>query len=314
LAVLAPILCSFKIDGAEPPLKDSLDDLLDGTGLEVSADPSLADPAYGEASPLPISEPAPLEVGAGALGPVELPNVVQDEEQGVEDHSQRETAESSQAATRTVEVIRERYPNRNVKIEREVTQDDEGNYVNHGSWKMWDERGNLVAEGRYDLGARTGRWTRWHRRDDSPLFNVLPFSQAQGPFISQATFQNDALDGDWVIYDSKQRQLSRIGFANGQRHGPAVLWLPTGQAIRQMHYTDGELDGDVMELNKEGKLVKTAIFQKGRQLIQKTTQFKGTRNRQTEAVYLVAKLVIETSDDFWNARFAEYEKVGQDER
>ena len=37
-----------------------------------------------------------------------------------------------------IEVIRERYPNRSVKIEREVTQDAEGNYVNHGSWKMWD--------------------------------------------------------------------------------------------------------------------------------------------------------------------------------
>src|SRR5690606_4804533 len=62
------------------------------------------------------------------------------------------------ASDSKVEVIRERYPNRTVKIEREVTQDADGNYVNHGTWKMWDEAGNLVAEGRYFNGQREGIW------------------------------------------------------------------------------------------------------------------------------------------------------------
>src|SRR5580698_9120196 len=39
------------------------------------------------------------------------------------------------------EVIRERYPNRAVKIERTVTQDANGNYVNDGLWRMWDQKG-----------------------------------------------------------------------------------------------------------------------------------------------------------------------------
>ena len=49
------------------------------------------------------------------------------------------------------EVIKERYPSGEVKIEREVTQDAGGNYLNHGAWKMFDERGNLVAQGEYRL-------------------------------------------------------------------------------------------------------------------------------------------------------------------
>jgi hypothetical protein len=32
-----------------------------------------------------------------------------------------------------MEVIRERFPNGSIRIEREVTQDADGNYINHGS-------------------------------------------------------------------------------------------------------------------------------------------------------------------------------------
>jgi hypothetical protein len=34
-----------------------------------------------------------------------------------------------------VEVIKERYTDGNVKVEREVIRDAEDNYVNHGTWK-----------------------------------------------------------------------------------------------------------------------------------------------------------------------------------
>jgi antitoxin component YwqK of YwqJK toxin-antitoxin module len=179
---------------------------------------------------------------------------------------------------------------------------------------MWDERGNLVAEGRYDMGARTGRWTQWQTRESSDLYGSLPFSQARPPFISQATFENDLMHGEWTIYDVNQQRLSRITFRNGLRHGPATLWLPTGQTIRQMNFVNGELDGDVMEADREGKLVKTATYQQGRRFAEKITYFKGTQNRETQAQFLFAKLVPKTHDDFWMARFAEFEAIGKDER
>ena len=52
------------------------------------------------------------------------------------------------------EIIRERYPSRAVKIEREVIQDQAGNYVNHGTFRMWDPNGTLVLEGQYYFGKR----------------------------------------------------------------------------------------------------------------------------------------------------------------
>ena len=45
-----------------------------------------------------------------------------------------------------VETFTERYPNGNVKIERQVTLDADGNYVNHGAWKMYNAAGKVVAD------------------------------------------------------------------------------------------------------------------------------------------------------------------------
>ena len=103
------------------------------------------------------------------------------------------------------EVIRERYPNRAVKIEREVTQDDEGNYVNHGSWKTWDLQGSLVAQGRYQHGQRFGVWNRWYRNSDVELLKTSPYSSFRGPFISQASFDSGRLSGKWTIQDSHRK-------------------------------------------------------------------------------------------------------------
>lgn len=306
-AVLVCLACCRDVSfGDEPSQTDAASGLFEATGPanRSEAEPAPSEP--GDIPPLPVSEPAPLEIAMqtqeGILGALEA------------EDAPIEKAEADGPTPHEVEVIRERFPNRTIKIEREVTQDQEGNYVNHGSWKQWDERGNLIAEGRYDMGARTGRWTKWHNRDSSDLFATVPFSQARPPFISQATFDSDLLHGDWTIYDVNQQRLSRITFRNGLRHGPATLWLPTGQIIRQMTYVNGELDGDVFEAGKDGKLVKTATFQNGRRFAEKVTYFKGSRNKETQAQYLFAKLVPKTHDDFWLARFADFEQIGKDER
>ena len=127
------------------------------------------------------------------------------------------------------ELIKERYPNGSVRIERRATQDAQGNYVNHGSWKMWDEKGNPIAQGSYDMGNRTGTWTRWYRNAaDAELFSKSPYSQYPAPYISQASFKHDQLDGLWTIHDGKMRKISQIRFADGKRHGTATWWFQLG--------------------------------------------------------------------------------------
>ena len=81
------------------------------------------------------------------------------------------------------ETIRERYENGRVKIERGVAQDDRENYVNHGPWRMWDEAGNLVAEGVFRYGKRHGKWVRWYQSGEDELFSVAPLNLFTGPFL-----------------------------------------------------------------------------------------------------------------------------------
>ena len=93
------------------------------------------------------------------------------------------------AVAPAVETIRERFPDGRLKIEREVTTDSAGNYVNHGTWRMWDAGGDLVAEGRYEMGRRTGHWMRRFHRDEAAVLSTAPFDQFEAPFVAKATFQ-----------------------------------------------------------------------------------------------------------------------------
>jgi hypothetical protein len=93
------------------------------------------------------------------------------------------------------EIIRQRYPDGKVQIEREVEQDEEGNYYNHGFWRVKSPDGTIVAQGEFEQGEMSGIWERKHTRDSSPLFQALPFRLFQAPFNSTATFAKGKLDG-----------------------------------------------------------------------------------------------------------------------
>jgi antitoxin component YwqK of YwqJK toxin-antitoxin module len=212
------------------------------------------------------------------------------------------------------EVIKERFPDGSVKIEREVTQDSQGNYLNHGSWKMWDARGNLIAQGQYQLGNRTGTWIRWYRNTaEAELLGKAPYQQFATPFISQATFRNDLLDGDWTIYDGKKRLVSKWGFADGKREGTSTWIFANGHKMREIQYHNGDIDGRLMEWNPESKLIVNDTYQAGRKLAQKAAQHAGG-SKKSEATYLFAKEVEKSPDDWWSCKLQVTTKEGKDEK
>lgn len=213
-----------------------------------------------------------------------------------------------------LEVIRERYPNGTVKIEREVTMDPEGNYVNHGAWRMWDEASKLVSEGRYEMGRRSGRWSRWCARDEAAVLKHRPFDEFEAPFVSSATFTAGELDGEWTIVDAKDRKCSCVAFRNGKRNGTATLWRPDGKICREATFRNGVAVGDVRECNADGRLLTIASYIDGHQMVNKVTNFPGTDKKKSEAGYLAAAVTEATPDDFEQLRFAEYVAKGEAER
>jgi antitoxin component YwqK of YwqJK toxin-antitoxin module len=215
-----------------------------------------------------------------------------------------------------VELVRERYPDGKIKVERQVTLNADGNYVNHGAWKQYSTMGDVLAEGQYHFGQRAGLWTRWIGRNDAALIGEQPFRQFKAPFMSQANFANDKVDGEWLVVDANERKVMAITLKAGERHGTSTIWLPNGKVSWQMTYDYSAPSGDLYEVNaKTGELAKTATFDQGRKVYTKTDYYT-SRNRQikSEVTYLSAPTITKSRDNYWTLKLAQFSTEGEDMR
>ncbi|HEX4415915.1 MAG TPA: hypothetical protein VH107_19950 [Lacipirellulaceae bacterium] len=224
-------------------------------------------------------------------------------------------AKSEPGVIGEVELVRERYPDGKVRIERQVTLNNDGNYVNHGAWKQFSSDGEVVAEGQYNFGQRNGMWTRWVGAKDASLLTEAPFKMFKAPFTSQANFTDGKMDGDWTITDANDRKVMQVSLKAGERNGAMTIWMPNGKAFRQMTYEHGVPVGDLLEVNsKTGELAKTATFENGRKITTKTEKYSNGRQARSEISYLAAKTVEKTTDDFWSTTPARFVSEGKDLR
>ncbi len=211
------------------------------------------------------------------------------------------------------ETISERYDNGRVKIERGVAQDDRENYVNHGPWRMWDEEGNLIAEGTYRYGQREGKWLRWYQPNEAELFAAAPFNLFTGPYRSEATFRNGELEGLWIIVDQADLKVCEWNFVGGRRHGESVWYYHTGRKMRVINYRAGELHGELLEWDINGNPVTRVQYEDGRRH-QKMQQTYADGQKKVEGTVLQARLIMKTPDAWWEAKMATYVAKGKDEK
>lgn len=211
-----------------------------------------------------------------------------------------------------VEVIRERFPDGSVFIEREVTLDPEENYVNHGDWRMFDRNGKITAEGRYEMGKRVGPWIRWHDKSTSKTVGAFPFNRFKAPFMSQASFTDGVLDGPWIIVDADNRKVMQVSIEEGKRHDTTLTWSPNGEVLRQQSFEHGVPVGDVLEMRNGSKqMERVATYLNGREIIEKKENHPRSKNPKFAESYLAPKTVVKTPDAFWSLTFAEYEHQGE---
>ncbi|MCI0333874.1 MAG: hypothetical protein L0228_11705 [Planctomycetes bacterium] len=211
-----------------------------------------------------------------------------------------------------VELVRERYNDGATHVERQTTLDRDGNYVNHGSYKMFSPKGEVLAEGQYHFGRRVGLWTRWQAKNDSSLFSEAPFKEFKSPFMSQVNFTDGVMDGEWIIMDANDRKVSQISLKDGKRHGLAIAWLPNGTTFRQATYEHGMPVGELLEFDKKtAKLERTATYADGRKIVSKTGYYDGKKDKKSEVMYLGAETTQQAADEFWNARLAKFAAEGK---
>ncbi len=224
-------------------------------------------------------------------------------------------ANKESAVKGEVELVRERYPDGKVRIERQITLNNDGNYVNHGAWKQFSPDGEVIAEGQYNFGQRNGTWTRWVGPKDASMLTEAPFKLFKAPFMSQANFADGKMDGDWTIVDANDRKVMQVSLKGGERHGATTIWMPNGKVYRQVSYEHGVPVGELLEVSpKTGELAKSASYENGRKITTKTESYAHGKQLRSEIMYLAAKSVEKTPDDFWSTSPAKFVAEGKDLR
>jgi antitoxin component YwqK of YwqJK toxin-antitoxin module len=207
----------------------------------------------------------------------------------------------SEAATPEprIEQITERYPDGSIRIERQVTQDAEGNYVNHGVFTEYDPKGRILRGGEYCNGKLNGRWVQNFDAGQQSLFSGRLDKQFQGPFVAEATFSQGKLHGAWVIRSAGGRKIIQWQFDNGVRQGKSTWWYPNGAIRRDVSYKDGQPDGDMVEYNPDGKVRARFSFIEGRQIVPEV-EWSAPGRKSYEGHYVLGTVVSSTIYDWWN--------------
>jgi len=207
-----------------------------------------------------------------------------------------------------LEVVKERYPDGKIRVERHAFQDEKGNYVKHGLWTMWYPDGRKIGSGSFFHGKRHGKWTRWFAPGEGELFQSPLYRGYRGPYLSEAIFEHGQLHGPWIILDSEKTKISEWHFQQGKQHGPWIWWYPSGQKRREAIYAGGTLNGVVREWDPMGKLVADEKYIDGRKRYQKVWWFSPGQ-KEAEGWYLSGKPLLKTRYDWWEG-FARTDPVG----
>ncbi len=217
--------------------------------------------------------------------------------------AQATNSPANNAVVTTADVVRQRFANGKVHIERMVTQDAEGNFVNHGEYREFNERGELISSGNYSMGKRTGAWFRVVTPAETKTLNSYPFNKFRAPFTSSVEFIDDQMHGVWIITDKDKRIACQIQLHQGVREGSAVLFHSNGQVFSQSEYHNGVLNGMSIEKTAEGKVVREDNFTDGQKLIVDTEHYP---NKSIKSVmrYLSDVQQVATKDNWLTTTLA----------
>lgn len=220
-----------------------------------------------------------------------------------------------------VEVIKERYADTSIKIERQVMQDENKNYLNHGTWMKWDQNGTLIGEGKYRHGKRHGTWTRRYfdveelkladasekGAKQAGVFALPEIDQFEAPFVSKANFSAGQLVGAWTIVDANNAEIVSWELEDDQLHGTCTWWHPNSTKHRQVTFNEGVLDGEWLVWDADGALASKLTFVDGRKSEQDVETYP-SGEKYGEGTRLHPRQQTKFAHDWWNGQ-VEFEVI-----
>ena len=198
------------------------------------------------------------------------------------------------------ELVTERYTNGAVKTQRWVILDTQGNYINHGSFKAYDQAGKLQGTGEYRQGKEHGKWTRIISNPEGTFIAQSLDAGFEAPFLSEAPLVDGQLNGTWTVRDKAGRLVSQWSFENGVREGVSTWWYSTGPKRSEINYKDGLMHGKLLVFGADQQPTVKAVYVDGRRLVSKTEVYPKGGQKMSEGSYLAPAESIETYYDWWN--------------
>jgi len=140
-----------------------------------------------------------------------------------------------------VERIEERWPDGNLRYQREVVRDKEGQPISHGLTTRWWQDGQKKSEMEFVNGVRHGRRIAWHN-------NGQPWSEG--------AYDNGRPTGTWTAWNedgSIERQWHYD--ENGAYHGMFTLWYDNGGKKMEIEFVHGLRQGFETSWDEAGNIV-----------------------------------------------------------
>ena len=233
-------------------------------------------------------------------------------QRGQEIANRRRNSKSKLPELPNREIILQRYPDGNVHIARHVKQDMEGNWVNDGQWKLFDQQGAMIASGNYRNGAMEGKWSRLHTAGSGGIFSNPPFIEFDGPYASHARFEAGKLSSVWEIRDRSGQKIFEMPYKNGKRNGVAVWYLPQGKIYRRMEFEDDVPVGNLVEYDRQGKVARKETYKNGMKIVNNVSYYRPSGQKRQESIVRKGRLELQGDDDWWEAKPAPMVVTGQD--
>jgi antitoxin component YwqK of YwqJK toxin-antitoxin module len=117
----------------------------------------------------------------------------------------------------------------------------------------------------------------------------------------------------WRLVDAQERKVCEWEFLDGRRHGKSAWWYPNGQPLREIHYEDGVIQGEILEWDAEGHIVTQDRFNDGRRLVERVETYPSGQ-KESSGTMLYPKLTLKEPDDWWECRLAQYEQQGKPQK
>lgn len=275
-----------------------------GFGMVAPVEPTVAQtnpppppPAAAGNTPTPAPAGAPAQTPGTPAAP-NVPAAAATPAQPSQPQAVQAQPGAPAAAPAKIEVVRDNYPDGQVRVEKSGYRDANGNFVNHGAFTWYGPDGQKMGFGEMVNGKRQGHWTRTHVPGDSQLFQGGPLLQSPAPYTSEADFINGELNGLWTVKSANGAIIASWGFLGGKQNGDWIWSSPSGQPEFKTQYVAGKQHGLAQYFDPSGQVANSQTFIDGRQLVrQKFWYPNGVVS--CEGTFLTAREKLVSKYDWW---------------